>query len=258
MKITALTENTSHSPDIECEHGLSLYIETGGIRILFDAGQTDLFARNAEKLGIDLGAVDIFVLSHGHYDHGGGLAKFLEINKTAPVYMSRYAFEPHFNGEKYIGLDPALQNNKRIIFTDGTREIFPGITLFSPEGRDKKYDLGSFGLTAVKEGQTVADDFRHELFAEITENDRKILFSGCSHSGIMDIARWFNPDVLAGGFHFSKLDMDETLAGYAKILDSTGIKFITCHCTGTDRYEYMKPYMKNLGYISAGETVEII
>ena len=138
MKITALTENTSHSPDIECEHGLSLYIETGGIRILFDAGQTDLFARNAEKLGIDLGAVDIFVLS---------------------VYMSRYAFEPHFNGEKYIGLDPALQNNKRIIFTEGTREIYPGITLFSPEGRDKKYDLGSFGLTAVKEGQTVADDF---------------------------------------------------------------------------------------------------
>ena len=52
---------------------------------MFDTGQSELFSKNAEALGIDLGGVDIAVLSHGHYDHGGGLAKFLELNKTAPV-----------------------------------------------------------------------------------------------------------------------------------------------------------------------------
>ena len=79
MKITALTENTSVNENIGAEHGLSLYIETDGHKILFDMGQTDMFERNAKTLCIDLSEVDIAVLSHGHYDHGGGLARFLEI-----------------------------------------------------------------------------------------------------------------------------------------------------------------------------------
>ena len=87
MKITALLENTSEREDMLTEHGLSLYIETQNHTILFDMGQSGLFAKNAAVLGIDLGAVDIAVLSHGHYDHGGGLAVFLEINKTAPVWI---------------------------------------------------------------------------------------------------------------------------------------------------------------------------
>ena len=57
--------------------------------------------------GVDLAAVDLAVLSHGHYDHGGGLARFLELNSTAPVYLNEHAFEPHYHGaERYIGLDP--------------------------------------------------------------------------------------------------------------------------------------------------------
>ena len=116
MKITALTENTSKT-GLPYEHGLSLYIETEKHNILFDTGQTELFAQNAGALGIDLGKVDIAVLSHGHYDHGGGLKSFLELNKTAPVYMSKFAFEPHYNGtQKYIGLDLSLRDSGRIIF----------------------------------------------------------------------------------------------------------------------------------------------
>ena len=109
MRITVLLENTAASSDMEVEHGLSLFIETGTKTILFDMGQTDLFARNAGKLGCDLSRVDAAVLSHGHYDHGGGLERFLEINSHAPVYLSPYAFEPHYNGsDKYIGLDTAI------------------------------------------------------------------------------------------------------------------------------------------------------
>ena len=94
MKVVTLMENTTCCDELFCEHGLSLYIETEGHRILFDAGQSAAFADNAEKLGVDLREVDFAVLSHGHYDHGGGLGRFLEIHKTAPVYVSRYAFEP--------------------------------------------------------------------------------------------------------------------------------------------------------------------
>ena len=95
MKITVLTENTACRESLACEHGLSLYIETGCHKILFDAGQSGAFADNAEALGIDLSAVDFAVLSHGHYDHGNGLVRFLEINGTAPIYLRRDTFGFH-------------------------------------------------------------------------------------------------------------------------------------------------------------------
>ena len=141
MKITALTENTSEN-DLECEHGLSLFIETERHTVLFDMGQSELFAVNAEKLGLDLKKVDIAVLSHGHYDHGGGLRKFLDINDRAKVYMSRYAFEPHYNGtEKYIGLDVGLKNRSQFVYTDGVMEIEDGFTLHSCNARRKMVNL---------------------------------------------------------------------------------------------------------------------
>ena len=92
MKLTALLENTTDCPDILTRHGLSLYLETAHHKILFDFGPDDSFARNAEQLGVDLSAVDLAVLSHGHDDHGGGLKTFLEINQTAPVYVRETAF----------------------------------------------------------------------------------------------------------------------------------------------------------------------
>ncbi|MBR5633360.1 MAG: MBL fold metallo-hydrolase, partial [Clostridia bacterium] len=80
MKIVCLAENTTSRDDVGAEHGLSLYVEAAGKKILFDMGQTDLFMKNAEKLGVDLSKVDVAVLSHGHYDHGGGLSAFLKVN----------------------------------------------------------------------------------------------------------------------------------------------------------------------------------
>ena len=100
MKIVTLLENTACREDLTAEHGLSLYIETGAHKILFDAGQTGAFADNAEKLGVDLGKAEFAVLSHGHNDHGGGLGRFLEINETAKIYVNQYAFEPHYNASE--------------------------------------------------------------------------------------------------------------------------------------------------------------
>ena len=165
MKITVLAENTSKKENIGCEHGLSLLIETEKHIILFDMGQSELFAENAEKLGIDLGNVDIAVLSHGHYDHGGGLKKFLELNSKAPVFINRYAFEPHFNAEKkYIGLDTELQYSERLVFTDEEYLIDKGLTLFSCYELSKRSDAPSAGLYEMKNGVYI--DGRLQIYTE--------------------------------------------------------------------------------------------
>lgn len=258
MKITALVENTSFMHNIGTEHGLSLYIETNGQKILFDMGQTDLFAENAEKLGIHLADVDIAILSHGHYDHGGGLKKFLEINQKAPVYLSRYAFGAHFHGtEKYIGLDTSLMGNERLVYTDAVVSLGEDLTLYSCNSLERPFLVGSFGLYTMQQGEFLPEDFLHEQYLLIEENGKKALISGCSHKGILNIVKWFAPDVLIGGFHFSKLPLDETLAGYAEYLDSFRTVFYTCHCTGTAQFEFMRTRMKRLFYLSAGETISI-
>lgn len=91
VKIYTLAENTAFNSKFASEHGLSLYIETDSHKILFDSGQTDVFIKNAALLGVDLSKIDIAILSHGHYDHGGGFERFLEINQTASIYINENA-----------------------------------------------------------------------------------------------------------------------------------------------------------------------
>ncbi|TAL63737.1 MAG: MBL fold metallo-hydrolase, partial [Bacteroidetes bacterium] len=125
MKITVLAENSvckTNSLDVKAENGLSLFIEFDKRKILFDTGQSDLFIQNAEKMGIDLSQVDYLVISHGHFDHGGGLKHFLKINKKAKIflhinaahkfYTKIFGFIPY-----YVGLDQKIiVQNSRIYF----------------------------------------------------------------------------------------------------------------------------------------------
>lgn len=258
MNITALLENTARRPDMLTEHGLSLYIETEKHKILFDMGQTDAFVKNAETLGIDLSAVDIAVLSHGHYDHGGGLKKFLEINRLAPIYMRRNAFSPFYNGSgKYIGLDSRLLEHPRIVFTDNGTDVFSideDLTLYSCNGRVQASRSGTFGLTERIGDILLPDRFLHEHYLQI---ENRVLISGCSHKGIADIMDWLKPDVLVGGFHLSKMPLGDELAGVANELNAHKTVYFTCHCTGEAQYEYMKKYITDLRYLACGETAEI-
>jgi 7,8-dihydropterin-6-yl-methyl-4-(beta-D-ribofuranosyl)aminobenzene 5'-phosphate synthase len=263
MKITVLTENTTQLPDFRTEHGLSLFIETGGHRILFDTGQSDLFLENADKLGIDLRTADIAVISHGHYDHGGGLSAFMQINDHAPVYLSRYAFEEHLNrGGKYIGLDPALADSPRITMLSGSLRIADGVELFSGIGCSPVRPIETDGLSMRHGDSVLPEDFRHELYMLVTENSRRILFSGCSHRGILNIVNGFSPDVLVGGFHFMNLDLDENgkdvLNRTAEELLRFQTVFYTCHCTGRPQYDFLKEQMgSRLHYLSCGQTAVI-
>ena len=257
MKITALTENTSQA-GLPTEHGLSLFIETAEYRILFDTGQSDLFAENAKRLKIDLGTVDLAVISHGHCDHGGGLETFLKINRTAPVYISRYAFGPYYRSDgEYIGLDLSLKESSRLRFTEDVTVIGSGLTLYSCNDREKMFDLVPSGVGRKENDVLVEADFRHEQYLLIEEDEKRVLLSGCSHKGIRNLVRWFRPDVLVGGFHFFRLPVDPELQSYGKDLDAFPVKYYTCHCTGTEQYECLAACMRDLHYLSAGQTITI-
>ena len=92
-QVTTLIENRklNNAEWLATENGLSLYIERNSQTILFDAGGSEKFVRNAEVLGVDLRNVDIVVISHGHMDHIGGLPYFMGMNNRATTYMSKNA-----------------------------------------------------------------------------------------------------------------------------------------------------------------------
>ena len=253
MRIISLIENTSSRDDILCEHGLSLYIEACGKRILFDMGQSELVFENAKKLGVDIAEVDLAIISHGHYDHGGGLNKFLQINKSAAVYIKKFAFMPHFHGERYIGLDPAVESNERIIKTDGELLLSDGLRLVCID--DVPDDSG--GLTVKKGGIRIPDFFDHEQYLLVDEGGKRMLISGCSHKGILKIVRHFRPDVLVGGFHLMSTPIDDGLVNTARDLNLLGCRYYTCHCTGKEQFEEIKKYIDRIEYLSAGDRIEV-
>jgi len=147
MRITVLVENTrlESRKDLSAEHGLSLHVYRDDKQILFDTGATDAFSKNAEKLGVDIQQVDMVVISHHHYDHGGGLAHFLEANQKAKIYLRQceereYYFRALGIISKYVGLDKSLFQRyaDRFDFVDEFTEISPGVFILTQI--EKPYD----------------------------------------------------------------------------------------------------------------------
>lgn len=263
MEIKVLMENTAFEKGFLIEHGLSLHIETHNHKILFDMGGSDRFLENAKKLGVDLADADAAVLSHGHYDHGGGLPFFLSVNGKAPVYVSRYAFEPHISSSgEYGGLEPSLEQNPRLIRVGEALKLDNELELYACNDRKREYYMDPYGLCVQRGGAILPDDFLHEHYLLIREGDKRVLISGCSHKGVLNIANWLRPDVLIGGFHFMNVDPHsedrKTLDEAARVLLGFDTQYYTCHCTGVPQYEYMKQSMGDrLRYLAAGQTVTI-
>lgn len=263
MKIHCLIENTSIHPQLAAEHGLSLLIETGGHRILFDTGASAAFAENAAKMGLDLSSVDSAVISHGHYDHGGGIEHFLKINTHAPVWISPHAFAPHFNAEgNNIGLPQELRAHPRIRYTsDFLHQLLPGITLHGASGLVSPYPPENSRMTAMINNRLQPEDFRHEQYLLIEEAGRRVLISGCSHRGILNIACHFSPDYLIGGFHLMKTNPDSDAARLNQIADTLltlPTQYYTGHCTGTSCFQALKNRMGNrLQAFATGQTIRI-
>ena len=264
MKLTVLVENKQPlDPRVKRAHGLSLFIRTEDHTILFDFGpRGDLLLENAAALGIDLSAVDVAVLSHGHNDHSGGLEAFLEMNRSARVYTHRSVFLPHFAqaGEKFndISADPALPERygERIVLIEGTYRIDDTLTLVSDvEEAVPKFSTNRTlfeGADAVR----VPDDFAHEQSLLIRENGKTALLGGCAHKGITNIIRRAEavegraPDAVFAGFHTTNpgLGVDETPAAVANAgaeLKRWPCRYDTGHCTGDAPYEQLKRVLEN-------------
>ncbi len=270
MIVTVLSENTTSAEALGSEHGLSLYIETGMHTILFDTGASGLFAENAQKIGIDLKKVDVAVISHGHYDHGGGLQTFLGINHQAKVYLHQNAFEKHYanrsDGAKaYIGLDEALLPNDRFVFCGDRFVIDRELELFSHVEAQRLVPSFNANLLMIDGDAFVRDDFSHEQNLVIRENGKTMLIAGCAHAGIVNIVDQFKadngclPDFVIGGFHLYNHGTKHNEA--ANIVDEIGhilldthAQYFTCHCTGKESFTRLQSVMQEqIHYLSTGE-----
>ncbi len=265
MTIKVLSENISKSSDIGQEHGLSLFIQTGDTKILFDTGQGDLFLKNAATMDIDISAPDFCVISHGHYDHGGGLRDLLAHTKDCNIYIKKEAFEDYFSDSGYIGLDKSIAKNPRFSFTDDFVQLASGIFLFS--GVIGREHFPSFNKGLYKEDSP--DDFVHEQNLVIFEEGKSVLFTGCAHNGIINIIEkfkelWGNPpDYIVGGFHLYNRKTDrtepiDTIMAIGKFLSDNGKTFFTCHCTGVPGYDLLKEVLSDrIDYIYSGYSFTI-
>jgi 7,8-dihydropterin-6-yl-methyl-4-(beta-D-ribofuranosyl)aminobenzene 5'-phosphate synthase len=196
MKITVLAENSvceTNAQNLKAENGLSLFIEFDERKIVFDTGQSDLFIHNAMAMGIDLSQVDYLVISPGDFDHGGGLKHFQKINTKARVFLHINAANNYYTRifgfiPYYIGPDQKIfSQNRRIYFIDQDTQVEDNIILL--EGFTEVFPQPeSYKALFEKSGNRfIPDKFKHELAMLLIENDEIVLFSGCSHSGIINI-----------------------------------------------------------------------
>lgn len=272
MKVTSIIENTSKI-GLPVEHGLSLYIEMDdGQKILFDLGQSAMFVRNAEALGLSIADVDKAVISHGHYDHGGGLKTFLAENHQAKVFIHRDAFLPHYSlrdtGLRYIGLDDNLKADERLVFCDNQKYIDNGMLLFANVQGNCCNPTGNRLLFGPTKNEN--DTFCHEQNLLLEESGKVVLFAGCAHCGIINILR--KAQELTGkisthvfaGMHLVKSGLNEAeertfIKSLADELKKyTGTQFYTMHCTGEDQFAQLKSMMgSQIEYLSCGDKVTL-
>ena len=272
MKIITLLENGACDATLGSAHGLSLYIETPKHRILFDMGPDEQFLSNAEKLGVDLREVDLAILSHGHYDHGGGLEAFCKRNPTAKIYLRKGAFGEYVALEedeslRYIGLDPALQKYAdRLVFTDESLRLDEELLLFS-DVPDTYGALSASGKLKERQGENLLQDrFLHEQDLLITAEGKTVLVSGCSHRGIVNILRSARAlasgeiDDMIGGVHLFQLEEGDPAAD--KLIEMIGTALLagetvyyTGHCTGDYAYEKLNSILGGRLHRVMGGTV---
>ena len=244
VKIVTLIEDTkiSEPKDIVAAHGMSLYIERNGQRILFDMGPSSQFIRNSEKLGVDLKKVDMAIISHAHMDHIGGLASFLWINKKANIYLSRNALKNSDFRALCSKMDGEAFN--RISFVDNSTEIAQDV----------------FILTKIEGRYPIRDRVDHEIVLVIKNNNKLIIFSGCSHGEILNIigtvTRTF-PNIyvraVIGGFHLTETAKYSVEQIGKEMLKYPIMKIYTCHCTGVENYRALKTILGvKIEYISTG------
>ena len=277
MKILNLIEDTKGRSDLTNAHGLSFYIETKMHKIILDLGPSEKTIYNAKTLGVDLSEVDTVILSHGHYDHSGGIIPFTKINDKAIIYMQDNVTKEYYADDgqnaiaryRYIGIDKDISNLSQVRFVNGDFKIDDELELFVINNKKHEIPFTNRRLL-VKEGDTFKqDDFNHEHFLVVHQNGKSYLMSGCAHNGMLNIIEEYidrygtAPDVVVSGFHlakkkeYSETEVEEIRA-LAEELKKYPTRFVTCHCTGMKAFELMKEIMGDkLEYVHTGEEIKM-
>ena len=257
MRVVFLSENKTDRPPFIGEHGLAIYIETYGRKIIFDGGASDLFLRHAKYKGIDLSLVDDCVVSHGHYDHTGGFPDFIKINKIAPIHLHPECFHEVYGEENGV-LD---KEPCSILWTPEQRKLLESRISLSKEPVFISDDIVISGEVPEEYGNESVEDFHiknrdgsydkdpmdHEQFLMIRENGKLYLFFGCSHKGIfpaLRYARTFFPNeqiaLLVAGMHLYNTKIEQVNEIMEELNGFEIQMLMPVHCTGINAIARMK------------------
>ena len=248
LRITALMDNkpTEHKALI-AEHGLSLYVEYNGRRILFDCGSGANPLYNAHKLGIDLNELDCVILSHSHYDHAAGYRDLIEAGLgSTQLYTGPHFFEPKYaeNGVRHtdlsagFGQDFLAANGICRTVIDGHTEIFPGVHLISGFPRIHDFETIPGRFVRRAENRFIPDDFCDEVCLALETGNGLSVLVGCSHPGILNMICQVRATLqkpihsVFGGTHLVEADGQRIDATVAR-LKELGLEILgLSHCSG--------------------------
>jgi 7,8-dihydropterin-6-yl-methyl-4-(beta-D-ribofuranosyl)aminobenzene 5'-phosphate synthase len=248
LSITVLAENGVSTGGLLGEHGLSVWIEADGRRILFDTGQGRVLKHNARVLGVSLATVQEIVLSHGHYDHTGGLRREIPHFWYARVHAHKSAFRRRFSrtpagdvrpvGSPIDSADWLAAHVREVCPVEGPAEIAPGVRVTGEIPRRTAFENtgGDFFLDeCCTEADGLADD--QALFAQTPRGTVVVL--GCAHAGVVNTLEYIrtltgNAAICAvlGGMHLLNADESRMSATVRALRDMNVQRLGLAHCTG--------------------------
>ena len=265
-KITTLAENSVYGKGLQGEHGLSLLVEAGEHKVLFDTGASDLFIRNARLMGVDLTDVEFVILSHGHRDHTGGLHTFLKMNSRAKVVCKQEVFRRKFKNERENGmLHPEALDKSRFWLIDETTEIVPGVFVFADVRIVDRNDTHFEHFFVEIGGEMRPDTFEDELALILKSEKSLSVLSACSHRGITNIIRAVQTafpglglKLVMGGFHIHNAGIEKFNVISAFLGMKLPKRLGVCHCTGIDKYALFRQQFNDRVFYNYTGWVETI
>ncbi len=250
IKLTTLCENTVSGPGFTAEWGWSIYIQSDGLNILFDTGRDTAAVKNADKLGIDLNAVDIIVLSHSHQDHTGGLRAVLKRTGHPeilahpaiwiPKYKKRKSDKPaEFNGIPYR--IEAIEKHAALKLSQGPVQLSDAVMTTGEVSLTTDFEKLDPDFYVKENGTLRPDDFPDDLALIIRAPQGLVIVLGCAHRGVINTiqhARKITGEesvhAVIGGTHLfpkKKPQVRKTIDALKEIdVRNIGVS----HCTGMD------------------------